>query len=173
MGRAVFSFISPSIVALTLYRISRWLYGGSLRPLSWLLYTINLYLTGADIPPRSSIGRACLLAHANGMIINGCLGNRVTLYARAGIGGGRGEGDVGGGPGVPVLDDDVMVGVNATIMGPIRIGRGSVVGAHAVVIGDVPAYSVVMGVPGVVRPITRDAITSSLAELADKVDLNL
>ena len=50
-------------------------------------------------------------------------------------------------PGTPVIEDNVYIGYGAVVMGPIRVGRGSVIGANAVVMKDVPAGVVVAGVP--------------------------
>ncbi|MBC8088077.1 MAG: hypothetical protein H7Z40_12485 [Phycisphaerae bacterium] len=150
-GRILFATISPPVLALSLYRVARYLYAKGFRGPGWLVYTFNTYLTGADIPPSTVIGRSCLLAHANGMILNGRIGNNVSLYARVGVGGGRGQGDIGGGPGLPVIEDGVSIGVNATILGVVRIGRDAQVGAHTLVLQDVPAGATITGIPGVVR----------------------
>ncbi len=48
---------------------------------------------------------------------------------------------------VPVIEDDVQIGVGAKVLGPIRVGRGAVVGANAVVLHDVPPGAVVVGIP--------------------------
>ena len=151
VGRVLFVTISPAVLALTLYRIARLCYAKDFRAVGWLIYTFNIYLTGADIPPSTLIGHSCLLAHASGMILNGRIGNNVSHYARVGIGGGRAEGDIGGGPGLPVIDDHVSIGVNATIMGVVHIGESAQIGAHTLVLQDVPAGATITGVPGVVR----------------------
>jgi serine O-acetyltransferase len=136
--RVVFSAVSPTIVALTLYRISRYLYCRGLRSGAWLCYNFNCFLTGADIAPSTSIGRSCLLGHANGMILCGRIGDNATLYARAGMGGGRQGGDIGGGAGLPVLEDNVTVSACSSILGPIRIGHGATIGPHTLILDDVP-----------------------------------
>ncbi len=48
---------------------------------------------------------------------------------------------------LPVIEDDVYVGPGARVLGPVRVGKGSVIGANAVVVKDVPAHCVVGGVP--------------------------
>jgi serine O-acetyltransferase len=55
---------------------------------------------------------------------------------------------------VPVIEDECFIGAGAKILGPVRIGTGSVIGANAVVIHDVPPHSVVVGVPA--RVIRKD-----------------
>ena len=49
---------------------------------------------------------------------------------------------------VPVIEDDVQIGAGAKVLGPIRVGRGAVIGANAVVLHDVPPGAVVVGIPG-------------------------
>jgi serine O-acetyltransferase len=54
-------------------------------------------------------------------------------------------------PGGPILEEDVVVHAGAKIIGPVRIGRGSVIGANAVVLSDVPPFSLAVGVPAVIK----------------------
>lgn len=144
VGRIVFSAVSPTIVALTLYRLSRYLYCRNLRPFAWLLYNGNCFLTGADIAPTTSIGRSCLLGHANGMILCGRIGDNVTFYARCGLGGGRSSDNIGGGAGLPVLEDNVIVGACSSVLGPVRIGRDAIIAPHTLVLEDVAAGATAM-----------------------------
>jgi serine O-acetyltransferase len=66
----------------------------------------------------------------------------------------------------PTLEDGVTVGAGARILGPITIGRGAQIGANAVVVNDVPAGAVVVGVPGkIIAP--RPGHTSAELELVD------
>lgn len=146
-GHLIFLAITPSIVGLALYRLSRWCYVKRLRFLAWGLWVINLYLTGADIVPTSSIGEGCFIGHPVGTIISGKLGKRVVMYGVPMIGGGRGEGDVGAGPQLPVIGDDVVIGIRSTILGPIRIGDGAIIGAGALVLRDVPDGATVSARP--------------------------
>lgn len=144
ISRVIFSTISPPVLALILYRLSHYLYVKGLRPVSWLVYCANYYITGADITPSTIIGHSCLIGHATGVTLACRLGNNVTLYGRNGVGGGRREGDIGGGPGLPVVEDDVTLGWGSSVLGAIRIGRGTTVGAHVLVIDDVPPDSIVV-----------------------------
>ena len=65
---------------------------------------------------------------------------------------------------VPVIEDDVTLGVGAKVLGPVRVGRGAVVGANAVVLHDVPAGAVVVGVPArVVRIGPKGRLTGAAA----------
>ena len=97
-----------------------------------------------DIPPKVVIGKNCKFAHnALGVVIhpeaiigdNCKIGQNVTIGGRSGI------------TVLPVIEDDVEIGANALVLGPVKIGKGSIIGAGSVVIKDVPPYSVVVGNP--------------------------
>jgi serine O-acetyltransferase len=135
--RFLFVAITPPIVALTLYRFSHYFYVKRLRFLAWLLWLFNLYLTGAEINPSTEIGESCYIGHPVGTIISGKLGKNVMMFGAPGIGGGMGRGDVGAGEGLPVIGNNVVIGVRAMILGPIRIGNNVTIGAGALVIKDV------------------------------------
>jgi serine O-acetyltransferase len=133
----LFIALTPAVVALTLYRISHYFYVKRLRLLSWPLWLFNQYLTGADISPRSEIGESCYIGHQAGTVISGKLGKNAMLFGGTIIGGGMGGGDVGAGEGLPVIGDNVVIGIRAVILGPIRVGNHVNIGAGALVIKDV------------------------------------
>lgn len=135
--RFLFVAITPSIVALTLYRFSHYFYVKRLRILAWLLWLFNQYLTGVEITPSTEIGESCYIGHPVGTIISGKLGKNVMMFGAPGIGGGMGRGDVGAGEGLPVIGDNVVIGIRAMILGPIRIGNNVTIGAGALMIKDV------------------------------------
>lgn len=144
---AIFLAISPATVGSVLHRLSHHCHVNGMRSLGWLIYVINLYLTGMDVTPASDIGEGLFVGHANGTAISARIGRNAILLGQCAIGGGRGTGDVGGGPGVPVVGDDVMVGFRAAILGPLTIGDKCVIGACSLVIEDVPPHTVVAGNP--------------------------
>ena len=146
-ARVLFFMITPSIVALMLYRLSHLLYMKNWRIPAWLLWMFNQYLTGTDIGPASVIGESCFIGHQVGTQIYGRIGKNATMFATPGIGGGRGEGDVGGGGGLPCIGDNLVMGGRATILGPLRVGDNVTIGACAFVVRDVPSGSVVNGRP--------------------------
>lgn len=138
-------FFMPSIQAIFMYRLGRYFYLRGWMIPGRLMYTLNLLFWGADISCGTQIGRALYMPHPVGVSIFGVLGDRCTCYTGTGIGGGSGdESDIGAGPGLPVLGDNVLVGARSLIIGPIRIGSGSMIGAGALVSFDVPEYSTVV-----------------------------
>lgn len=138
LARVLFLMMTPSVVALVLYRISHLLYVKKWRAPAWMIWMLNQYLTGADIGPATVIGESCFIGHQVGTQIYGRVGNNATMYASPGIGGGRGEGDVGGGGGLPCIGDNVIIGGRSVVLGPIRVGDNVTIGACALVMRDVP-----------------------------------
>ena len=138
-------FFMPSIQAIFTYRLGRYLYLHGWKSVSRLLFTLNIIIWGTDIPPLTKIGSGFYMPHTVGVTIFGNLGDRCTCYAQAAIGGGSGdETDIGAGRGLPVLGDGVLVGARAMIVGPVRIGSGSLIGANSFVTFDVAPNSTVI-----------------------------
>ncbi len=127
-------------------------------------------VTGIEIHPGASIGDRFFIDHGMGVVIGETtiIGNDVTLYQGVTLGGTGKE----HGKRHPTIEDFVVVGVGATVLGNIVIGRGSRVGAGAVVIADVPTSCTVVGIPGrvVVREGQRvDAVDLHHEDLPDPV----
>lgn len=101
---------------------------------------------GVEIGNEVSLGDGVNFIHPMAVVIGGDakVGARVRFMGSNTVGTARDNG-------YPVIEDDVMVGAGARILGPIRVGRGAIIGANAVVLHDVPPGAVVTGVPGVVR----------------------
>ncbi len=146
-GQRLFWWFLPESLALWFYRIYRCLYLNGWRNLAWLLYLANVYLTRAEIPPTTEIGHSCLIGHPTGCRLAGRIGARATILGGdSGTGGGMGDDgkDVGGGAGVPWIGDDVVIGVGALVLGPVRIGHGVRIGPRAVVSDDLADGALVM-----------------------------
>lgn len=135
---------------LLIYRFGRWRYrlpGLARKPFSLLyklLKVMGQMATGIDLPCETTIGRRLRIEHFGGIIISGdaVLGDDVVVRNGVTIGLRR-----TGERGAPVLGHRVDVGAGAKILGPIRIGDDAVVGANAVVLQDVPAGALAVGVP--------------------------
>jgi len=132
--------------AIWFYRINHWLW---LRKLSFLARWLSQFarwVTGIEIHPGADIGRRFFIDHGMGVVIGETaeIGDDVTLYHGVTLGGVSLE----KGKRHPTLGDRVVVGAGAKILGAIEIGKGSRVGANAVVVKPVPPNAVVVGVPG-------------------------
>ncbi|ABL03989.1 serine O-acetyltransferase [Mycobacterium ulcerans] len=139
-------FCYPGVHAVWGHRISQWLWRRNARLVARALGEINRILTGVDIHPGAVLGGGLFIDHATGVVIGETaeVGDDVTLYHGVTLGG-TGT-DVG--KRHPTLGDRVIIGAGAKILGPIKIGDDSRVGANSVVVKEVPSSAVVVGVPG-------------------------
>jgi serine O-acetyltransferase len=141
-------YFHPSFLCVLFYRLSRhfFLQGHSL--LARLIAQFNGLLTGADINPESDIDEGFVVLSPSGAAMYGKVGKNLTVMPCSGIGGelGRRE-DIGGGPGLPVLGDDVVLESHTGVLGPVRIGNRVRVTAGTLVTQDVPDDTVVEGPP--------------------------
>lgn len=140
----------------TVWRISNRLHRWGVPVLPQICYAINRIAFSAVVPPAVQLGTGVLLGYKGlGIIIHrrAVIGNNVLVGAHVTIGG---RGDFHD---VPVIEDDVMIGTGAKILGPVRIGRGARIGANAVVVHDVPAGATAVGIPA--RILSRDDAPAS------------
>ena len=142
--RRLYYFLLPGMQALFWHRLARHAYLHGWRNVARFVSLFAMYLTRAEIPPTTSIGPSALISHATGVNVFGRVGARVTIQGDGGCGGGFGVDDIGGGPGYPVLGDDVVIGFGAKVLGPVRVGDGVHVGPCTLVTTDVPDRSVVL-----------------------------
>ena len=131
------------------YRLTHRLWGARRFLLARLISQLVRFLTGIEIHPGATIGRRFFIDHGMGVVIGetAIIGDDVMLYHAVTLGGRT----MAHNKRHPTLGNGVVVGAGATLLGPIVIGAHSVVGANAVVLKDAPAYSVLTGVPAVVR----------------------
>lgn len=153
-------FIYPSIQVLFVFRIANPLWRMGLRfPARWLMQMAR-WVTGIEIHPGATIGPGLFIDHGMGVVIGETaeIGRDCTLYHGVTLGGVM--------PAVgaqeqrcvkrhPTLDDYVIIGAGAQVLGPITIGRCARIGGNSVVTKDVPDSMTVVGVPA--RPIPQKA----------------
>lgn len=142
----------PSFHAITLHRISHWLWLRDWRLTArWMSYVARLF-TGIEIHPGATIGRRLFIDHGLGVVIGETaeIGDDVTLYHDVTLGGLLPSVNSRAQVGVkrhPTLKDRVIVGSGAQILGPITVEEGARVGANAVVVADVATGTTVVGIP--------------------------
>jgi serine O-acetyltransferase len=141
----------PGIHAIIWHRIAHRLWSGGWRFLGRFVSWTSRFLTNIDIHPGATIGHRFFIDHGAGVVIGETaeVGDDVTLYHGVTLGGTTWS------PGKrhPTLEDGVVVGAGAKILGPITVGRGTRVGANSVVIEATPPDVTVVGIPArVVRP---------------------
>ncbi len=136
----------PGVHALIWHRLANALWRRGFRFPGRFLSWFGRLVSNVDIHPGATIGRRFFIDHGASVVIGetAVVGNDVTLYHGVTLGG------VSWKPGKrhPTLEDNVLVGCGAKILGPITVGAGSRVGANSVVIEDVPPGVTVVGIPG-------------------------
>ncbi len=166
--------------AVWFYRLNHWLWNHSLFLAGRLLSQFARWVTGIEIHPGAKVGRRLFIDHGMGVVIGetAIVGDDVTLYQGVTLGGTGKE----HGKRHPTLEDSVVVGGGAKILGNITIGKNCRIGAGSVVLRNVPDNSTVVGVPGhiVFREGKRvvitdpkqinDPLSEALAAVATEVD---
>lgn len=142
-------FCYPGFQALQIYRLSHWLWDIELKLLGRFVSHIGRLLTAIEIHPGAKIGERFFVDHGFGVVIGetAVIGDDVTLYHDVTLGGIAPSGDEKGKQRHPIIEDNVIVGAGAQLLGPITIGEGARIGSNAVVVKDVEAKAVMVGVP--------------------------
>lgn len=157
-SRIEVALLYPGFHAILAYRISHWLWSHDLRFLGRFVSQTARFLTGIEIHPGATIGRRFFIDHGDGVVIGETahIGDDVTLYQTVTLGGIS--------PSVdshkqvdqkrhPTLEDGVIVGSGAQVLGPITVGTDARIGANAVVTRDVQPGVTAVGIPArVVMP---------------------
>ena len=131
--------------AIRLHRASHWLWQQGAKLPARILASFARFITGIEIHPAAIIGRKCFIDHGFGVVIGETaeIGDHVTLYHGVTLGGTS----LSRGKRHPTIEDDVIIGAGAQVLGPVTIGKGARVGSNAVVVRDVPAGATVVGIP--------------------------
>jgi serine O-acetyltransferase len=136
----------PGFHALAAHRFIHPLYVAGIPLLPRFLSHMVRFVTGVEINPGAKIGKGCFIDHGMGVVIGETaeLGDNVTLNQGVTLGGTSHERVKRH----PTLEDNVVVGADALVIGAITIGRNAKIGAGTVVVRDVPPNSTVVGLPG-------------------------
>ncbi len=135
----------PGPLAIALYRLSHRIWVAGFVTPAEIVWRLNLLLTGADIHPGAEIAGGLRLTHTSGLVIGkgSKIGSNVTLLHEVTLGGSsRGFFEEGAADGFPEIGDGSKIAAGAKILGPVKVGAGSFVGANAVVSRDLPEGSV-------------------------------
>lgn len=132
--------------ALCAYRYAHLFWKKGMKSLALYIAFRAKEKTGIDIHPAATIGNGIFIDHGVGLVIGETaeIGDNCVLYQGVTLGGTGKE----TGKRHPTLEEGVMVSAGAKVLGPVRIGEHSKIGAGSVVLKDVPPYSTVVGVPG-------------------------
>ena len=127
-------------------RCAHWLWGQNCKLLGRLVSEFARWITGIEIHPGAKIGRRLFIDHGMGVVMGETteIGDDVLIYQGVTLGGTSLKKEKRH----PTLEDHVMVSAGASVIGPVRIGEGSRIGAGAVVVSSAPPCSTIVGIPG-------------------------
>ncbi len=139
-------FLYPSFKAQLYYKISHFFYQKKHFLIARLLSEKAKRKTGIEIHPGATIGNGLFIDHGMGVVIGetAVIGNNVVMFhgvTLGGIGYQKGKRH-------PTIEDNVLIGTGAKILGDIRIGKNSKIGANAIILKDVPENVTIVGIPG-------------------------
>jgi len=156
-------FCYPGFHAIAFYSASNRAWRNGFKWLGRFISHLGRVLTGIEIHPAAIIGKRLFIDHGMGVVIGATaeIGDDVTLYQGVTLGGTSLERGI---KRHPTLENGVIVGAGAKVLGPITIGENARIGSNAVVVADVAAETTVVGVPAkAVRAKNQSAQTSFLA----------
>jgi serine O-acetyltransferase len=156
--------------AIWFHRVAHFLWHHELKLSGRIVSAFSRFLTGIEIHPGAQIGHRLFIDHGTGVVIGETaeIGDDVLLYQGVTLGGTSLRKEKRH----PTIEDQVMVSAGAAVIGPVRIGRGSRIGAGAVVVSSAPPYSTIVGIPGKIiegDSTRQDIVTLDHAHLPDPV----
>merc|ERR1711880_5874 len=141
MGKAIFFHKIANFIAIAKFDL-----------IARIISQLSRFSTGIEIHPKAKIGKNLFIDHGMGVVIGETsdIGNNVTIYHNVTLGGIAPSINANDQRNVkrhPTLEDKVVVGSGAQILGPITIGKNSLIGSNAVVTKDVPEKSIMIVIP--------------------------
>ena len=142
----------PGVKAMFMHRIANFFAIAKFDLIARIISQFSRFMTGIEIHPKAKIGKNLFIDHGMGVVIGETsdIGDNVTIYHMATLGGispSINSDDQRETKRHPTLQDNVVVGSGAQILGPITIGKNAKIGANAVVTKDVPENGVMVGIP--------------------------
>lgn len=157
----------PGMHAIWIHRLSGALWNMGWKWLARLVSNFGRWLTGIEIHPGAKVGRRFFIDHGMGIVIGETaeIGDDVTLYQGVTLGGTSWN----KGKRHPTLEDGVVVGAGAKVLGPFTVGAGAKVGSNAVVTKAVPPGATVVGIPGRIIVKSDDEQDARRKAMAEKI----
>lgn len=155
---------SPGLHSILLHRMNHWLWNHNLYLLGRIGSHMTRFLTGIEIHPGARIGKRFFIDHGMGVVIGETseIGDDCSIYHGVTLGGTTWQ----KGKRHPTLENGVIIGAGAKVLGPITIGAGARIGSNAVVVKNVPSGATVVGVPGHV--VSRETAEETEAKEAQR-----
>jgi serine O-acetyltransferase len=142
----------PGVKAVFFHRIANFFNVAKFDLLARIISQFSRFLTGIEIHPGAKIGKNLFIDHGMGVVIGETseIGDNVTIYHMATLGGiapSINSNDQRNIKRHPTIEDDVVIGSGAQVLGPVTVGRCAKIGANAVITKDVPEKAVMVGIP--------------------------
>ncbi|MDB3885762.1 serine O-acetyltransferase [Candidatus Pelagibacter sp.] len=142
----------PGVKAVFFHRIANFFQLAKFDLVARFISQFSRFLTGIEIHPGAKIGKNLFIDHGMGVVIGETseIGNNVTIYHMVTLGGiapSINSNDQRNTKRHPTIEDDVVIGSGAQVLGPVTVGRCAKIGANAVITKDVPEKSVMVGIP--------------------------
>ena len=142
----------PGVKAVFFHRIANFFSVAKFDLLARIISQFSRFLTGIEIHPGAKIGKNLFIDHGMGVVIGETsdIGDNVTIYHMATLGGiapSINSNDQRNIKRHPTIEDEVVIGSRAQVLGPVTVGRCAKIGANAVITKDVPEKAVMVGIP--------------------------
>ena len=142
----------PGVKAVFFHRIANFFSVAKFDLIARIISQFSRFVTGIEIHPKAKIGKNLFIDHGMGVVIGETseIGDNVTIYHMATLGGispSINSNDQRNIKRHPTIEDDVVIGSGAQVLGPVRVGSCAKIGANAVVTKDVPEKAVMVGIP--------------------------
>ena len=142
----------PGVKAVFFHRIANFFSVAKFDLIARIISQFSRFLTGIEIHPGAKIGKNLFIDHGMGVVIGETsdIGDNVTIYHMATLGGiapsinSNNQRDI---KRHPTIEDEVVIGSGAQVLGPVTVGRCAKIGANAVITKDVPEKAVMVGIP--------------------------
>ena len=142
----------PGVKAVFFHRIANFFSVAKFDLIARIISQFSRFLTGIEIHPGAKIGKNLFIDHGMGVVIGETsdIGDNVTIYHMATLGGiapSINSNDQRNLKRHPTIEDEVVIGSGAQVLGPVIVGRCAKIGANAVITKDVPEKAVMVGIP--------------------------
>ena len=142
----------PGVKAVFMHKIANFFAIAKFDLIARIISQFSRFMTGIEIHPKARIGKNLFIDHGMGVVIGETsdIGDNVTIYHMVTLGGispSINSNDQREVKRHPTLQDNVVVGSGAQVLGPITVGKNAKIGANAVVTKDVPENGVMVGIP--------------------------
>jgi len=145
-SKAEVIFCYPGFHAIIFYRVAHWFWTHKLFFLGRFTSHLGRFFTGIEIHPGATIGKRFFIDHGMGVVIGETaeIGNDVTIYHGVTLGGVSLQKVKRH----PTLEDGVVIGAGAKVLGPFTVKKNAKIGSNSVVVKEVPEDATVVGIPG-------------------------